>query len=436
MEVSTAPRSTGPAYTTSGYIVIDRRYGDSKTDLWSVIAHEIFHVLQDAHNVGGRLAGGSWHWFTEASAKWAQQSFVPDARPGWTYPRFQQFQGALVGLTSTESENPYRSFVWPYFIEQKAGYRKVGDIWRAMEGKVGWEQLNVAMTGVFSFEEHYKDFAVQALNSRLLPGDPAAPLLQVPDERFPQWSPQASSSALDEAKEFLLGSIEVPFSTSVTVPALAMRYFVFQPSGASKVTIDLSEIAPAQALDAEALVLIKDKGWERRHLSDGKTTFCLDRREDDLQRAILVLANHSWAPAEALAGTLTIDPDPKPCSEGTWIMDLINLEADEAYAGHYEGEGEVTCSKHAGKWLVSWSDPHARLHTPDDFSVEPSGLGVGIQGQTYAGEANWNMIGRFVTYQVDEAALPLTFSIVGDTGPPGIRIEIKGTCIFGGDFPY
>jgi hypothetical protein len=322
MAVATTPfsASSGP-YTSSAYIVIDRAYGDSKTDIWSLIAHEMFHVLQDAHNLGGRLEGGKYHWFTEASAKWSSQYFVPDARPKWTYPRFAQFQTASVGLTSTEAGNPYASFVWPYFMEHKAKWTSIGDTWRAIDGKVGWEAINAAMAGVFSFEKNYKDFAVQALNTRLNPGDPAAPEMQVPDARFPPYAPELASSPADDKKQLVLGRLGAhaegdPVVIPVKVLPLAMRYHIFGVAeDVKKLVVDFSGVQPSHALDVEALLRIHDKGWERRALSDGKTTFCRDRPADNVDAVILVIANHSWADAETLSGSYKLLPTAKPCDE-------------------------------------------------------------------------------------------------------------------------
>jgi hypothetical protein len=316
---STAPYDKMPAYTSSAYIVLDRAYGDSKTDLWDLIAHEMFHALEDAHNVGGRIDGGRSHWFTEAAATWAEQYFVPDARPKWTYPRFSRFQTAVVGLTSVESRNQYDSFAWPYFMEQKAKYTSIGDAWRAIDGKVGWEAINSAMAGVFSFEEHYKDFAVQALNTRLDPGDPAAPKMQVPDANFPQTAPEAANSRTEDKKMVGLGVLGPqaegdPLIMPVKVPPLAMRYHVFGVADpVKKLVVDFTGVQPSHALDVEALLFIHNKGWERRSLSDGKTTFCRDNAKDDVDGVILVIANHSWADAETLTGSYTLLPSDKPC---------------------------------------------------------------------------------------------------------------------------
>jgi hypothetical protein len=291
-------------------------------------------------------------------------------------------------------------------MEQKAQWTSIGDAWRAIEGLVGWEAINAAMAGVFSFEKNYKDFAVQAFNYRLNPGDPAAPEMQVPDAKFPPYLPELALSRTDDKKQVTFGRVSLEgggVTVQVKVPALAMRYHVFGVAdNVKKLEVDFTGVQPSQAMDVEALLHIQTKGWERRALSDGKTTFCRDRPAENVDGAILVIANHSWAAAEILTGSYKLLPSDKPCEENKdlHLGGLITWNASSpgrfGYPENTSGSAHVVLHVVTHSLLVAerdeqndhstykyeYSSDDERCSSSSESGTLESGGGVGEVGAT------------------------------------------------------
>jgi hypothetical protein len=133
-----------------------------------------------------------------------------------------------------------------------------------------------------------------------------------------------------------------PIEVPQWLDSLDHFYREYLPEDAVKqLTVDFSGIAAASDLDVEALIRRTDGSWERRALPDGKTTFCLDPTGDDLDRLILVLANHS--PTREVDGTFTLRPLADPCAlwEGTMSESMRWNKAKSV------GEWKATFS---GRW--------------------------------------------------------------------------------------
>jgi hypothetical protein len=240
-----------------------------------------------------------------------------------------------------------------------------------------------------------------------------------------------------------------PYELTVSVAPLAARYYVMGvDDDIAKLVFDFTGVQPSQALDVEGLVYIRDKGWERRAFSDGKTTVCRDRPDEIIDAAVLVVADHSWVPAENLTGSYDITTTDKPCAAGTYKMDLTSTapEAKKFRAGHYEGSGDIECVNALGEWLVNgeFDDKNG----PSDFDISDEhqvGGGGSIHvdfldiGNGYpSGPGNtdpWFIIeptpayNAAVTMTVDTTnypAQPATFKALGTE--EGMSIAIEGTC--------
>ena len=74
------------------------------------------------------------------------------------------------------------------------------------------------------------------------------------------------------------------------IPALGIRYreLTLTPE-VRRLVVDGSGLRNGDDLDIEALVHVKEAGWERRSLDDGETTFCRDLPPDDLDRIMAIL---------------------------------------------------------------------------------------------------------------------------------------------------
>ena len=104
----------------------------------------------------------------------------------------QRLRGHPVGLTTVDGYNEYRDFVWPYFLDQQVSPQAIAQAWKAFEGKVGWQAFNDALNGVYSFKDHFKDFALTAWNTAMPGGgtpDLIMPKFQDLNSSVPKTSP-------------------------------------------------------------------------------------------------------------------------------------------------------------------------------------------------------------------------------------------------------
>jgi hypothetical protein len=305
------------AQASSSYLIVNPLATGSAAGYESTIAHELFHSLQFAHNSTGVILGNQHFWFLEASAKWSEHWFVPAGRTDQVHPWFDTFQDSGLGLSDNSGNNEYASYPWPMFMQQEAASHElsIAEAWTALEGKKGFPELQAAVDGRLPFREHFRDFAVRSWNEELLPGDPLAPRFQAVDPSLPDFLPgdarigmEGTFDAIDPAAD--------PIVIHPSIPSLRPEYEVLGVGERVKrITIDTSGLDPPDAVDVDALLEIKSKGWERRELEPGETHLCLDHEKDDVLQLILVVSNHDPDPATVVGGELTIRPLASSCGD-------------------------------------------------------------------------------------------------------------------------
>lgn len=164
-----APWDVIKGTVSSGFVVALRPESLPKGDSFkSVLAHEFFHVLQWAHNT--TLSCPDF-WFRNASAKWAEWYFVPEAAGRMVYPWFRDFFQAKPEVSLTDSQNRESSadWAWPLFMQQQAGGSPdpIALAWKAMEGEEGCTALNADISLEDSFDRDFGPFAVENFDYRL-----------------------------------------------------------------------------------------------------------------------------------------------------------------------------------------------------------------------------------------------------------------------------
>ena len=301
----------GPAGAkrSSGYMVI--RPSLSGSLLKATIIHELFHVLQFAHNTFGsmdcpiaRLSVGcssldqETHWFVEASAAWSEHEFAVDVRPAESGPweNWNSFRQTAKGLSMTDGHNEYWSYMWPLFMEQEWDAEIIGDTWRNLRAKVGWWEFQRTVDAQLSFEQRFDDFAVRVLNEELTPGDPINPRFRAPrlDPAFPLTTPLDPRliEAVEEDLELPLNAPSTTYNYTITMNSLWSVYVPIElPPAAGIMRFEFAAFAPQ--IEVDALVQI-DGVWERQELPTGETEWCLDN--DKIEDAILVFSNHDQTP--------------------------------------------------------------------------------------------------------------------------------------------
>jgi len=355
---SAAPYSGGPASTASGYILIYRGYTD-RTDQRSILEHEMFHVLEYAHNYAGiHSGGGKAFWMTEASANWSEEAFVADGRPKWIYPFEGDYQNTKLGLTDTSGSNAYASFMWPYFMEQQQGQQAVANAWDAFRGLTSYDDMNTALSGIVSFQGQFKEFALHAWNSKDYIGsgypDLISPLFQALDPSMPTDSPGANSKRAFQKVTGAAGPQGNQYAIPEAIPVLAERYQeVDVDDSVQQLVVDFGGLEPSSPLDVIALLHYRDGHWERKDLPPSKTTLC--RSDYDITQILFVLADHSFSSDGAVSGQWTMQALTDPCMPTSYKLDLTNIApSDRPDAGHYEGPAPIECDWLSNYWHVSF----------------------------------------------------------------------------------
>jgi hypothetical protein len=368
------------AQASSGYIVINTA-NVSGIQLRSTLAHEFFHVLQNAHNNSGLWLDPGLFWFIEASAVWAQDEFVPESAATKGYQRFSNdFQTTGAPLWFTDGRNEYASFAWPLFMQQELGRPAVANAWKGFEGKSGYDSLTAVLDGLLSFKDHVRDFAVRVWNQDMEPGDPVAPRFQVLDQKFPTSKPGGARASLGQ-------TITTAAKTyDGYLQPLWSYYFEFKTAADVKaITFDFTGMSVAEELDVELLLKIKGTWQRQRATMGGDEKFC------DATEAVVVIANHTTAQVGPTQSSFVVQGDANACNaKGTWT---VNLSGPRSGAGTYKGTSYIGCVATPGPGgALQWTAVMQDLNNPissinlgenpsgwDSVSVQaPGGIETGL----------------------------------------------------------
>ena len=317
--------------TASGYVMLstERVY---QPDYQLTVIHELFHILQYAHNYSIR----SW-WFEEASATWASFHFnrtaqvdPPDNRR-FHDERFGGFQSSSAGLLSLVDSHDYQSYIWPFFMEHKRGGPSIiGRAWREVKSSTTADQANNVLDSVFSFKDNFREFGLLNLNKPYLPGDPLSEDMRYVslDKAFPdqQHLPSRPKSI---SRPIFVGTQD-SFVPDPVEP-LAVVYFEAKVESAAvkKVVFDLGGVNVA-GIDVAALVKINGT-WESvpRDLNGkGEVKFCLDRPKEKLDEIVFIVSNYQKQAGATVAASLGVKAFAEPCTlvwEGT-VDTTIDVE--------------------------------------------------------------------------------------------------------------
>lgn len=312
--------------TGSGYMLLGRdrlAAAGFKSDF----VHEFFHVLQNRWNVG--RCGAKVNWFVEASAVWAETQFArvtagTEVYDPWFTTGFEENPGA--SLLSSNGNNPYDAFIWPFFMEQHGGGPGIiAKTWQALAGKATCAQMNQAISSVLPFQKYFGDFALENYDAKL-PNIGNKTLLQWPtgfqsmyqqlDNKFPEVLPKESPLKNP--------AINTATPQQVSVADLATQYDQWQTgldNWMLSIEFNFSGITNRQNLDITAIAAEKNKytPTSRPFLVIPVPTnanylrICapVDSPSGDITQGIIVhlaLANHSIASGGKAGGSYTVTP--------------------------------------------------------------------------------------------------------------------------------
>jgi len=327
--------SSGAAQQSSAFVLVGRAGLTDPQEFQGTLAHELFHVMQDAFNESGTADLGRRrnHWFVEASATWAEYAFA--GGNGSLQAAFSGFLGTPYGLKSTEGSNAYWSFPWPLYMEQENGKGAVHRAWAAIEGKA-FPQVTDAIDGVLSFAKSFRGFALRTWDQELNAGSPMDPL-------FP--TAATGPRLLPFKTRAKLGVVLLPTAKGVTprsnLENIQSLYSVYRQFRIDKkvgqVIVDLAGLKPAAAIDADALVKIRGGKWEIRKLKPGRNAWCMDNPGDKFEELVIVLANHAKEDKPTVTGQWTIDSPREPCITYHVTIDWTDFWGSGADGVRFDG---------------------------------------------------------------------------------------------------
>ncbi len=302
--------------TSSAYVMLPT-WRLSEPDYQLTVIHELFHVLQYAHDWKVR----GW-WFREASATWASFHFNrespvdPPDNAGLHAERFGGYQASADGLLSLADDHAYKSYIWPFFMEQKGGGPGlVGEAWKRLTSAADADQANNVLDFLFPFKDNIREFGLHNLNQPYLPGEPlpreqrhvgldkAFPDLTVPGDLKVKFTPIAVGA-------------DASLKHDKPVEPLAVVYFeaTVEDAAVRKVVFDLGGIN-VSGIDLAALVKI-DGNWESQPRDlNGKSElkFCLDRPAEKLEEIVFFVGNYQKQVGATVAASLGVKSFAEPC---------------------------------------------------------------------------------------------------------------------------
>lgn len=302
-----APSTNHGVNTSSGYMLM-RRDGMAQVNTFkATLAHEFFHVLQDAHNyrVHFNQNKEEW-WFTEASANWASINFVPENRKGNHdyFPRFFQTSQRALNLRekvgSADHLLLYASYIWPFFMEMELGQDSIAQAWEKI-ALVGPDQdaADFQLDLTLSFDLNFHRFAVRNLNMLLEQGDPVSPRYVTFDPDFPDGEDPAMPTSYLPAGE--------TYSASEDLPRLKAHYYeiLLDELSVHSVAVRLSL---GSSLDLDILMR-KNGNWTLQNFS-GQTAINLC----DVEKLYIVVSNPAFAIDNHVPYNLEVEAKEDPCS--------------------------------------------------------------------------------------------------------------------------
>jgi hypothetical protein len=358
---------------TSAFLILPRSLIADPGHLKLELIHELFHALEYAHNIDGLETESATYWQVEADAKWAQawlgsqpgQGISGLIRSSIYIPYFvNKFQLRDIPLNEPNTEAGhagYRAFIWPFFAQQETGGPQVvGQIWQALEGVRSFADADAATDRVFSFSDHFADFAFRNLNMDLEPGDPIQPRYKALDGTFTDgYGPGAARK-----KGEVTVSVSPPGQTNDIDEQLApltshYRTVSIDPS-VHQLVLDFSHLQGGDVKPDVVVELTSADGttsWQRRTLSPASTTWCLDDPENRISAFLLILSNASYAADQTVNGTFGLTGR-DTCAQGhgtiTWtyhhyqtpvgpmeddITVVVDVEVKETFPDFFVDDG-------------------------------------------------------------------------------------------------
>jgi hypothetical protein len=373
---------------SSGYMLMDEAKANDAS-FPAVLAHEFFHVLENAHNQKAQFDRVRLHyeenWYTEASAVWAETYFE---RPRaildvYINQAFNFLSHTTLPIDSHGEEGTpewyhgYQDYLWLYFMEQEQGPGAIASAWGgpmfdATNGTDGTKAFEIA----FPFSSHFGDFALRNLDAPSLK-QAIGKTYQVLDSLFPPRQldavppePPRSGSLFVQPQ----AASAAPASTlALSVEHLTANYYdVTFNSEVDQVTFDLTSLASSPHVEANLIVEPLSSSpvptLLRLPLNDPTMKLCDVKK---VERAILVVSNGDMS--KAAAG--------KVLAKGTTDSCSTQLSITSVSPNHVI-DGTSTTVVIKGSGFANLLHPDVILSTPSGGFADINGKNVRLVNDT------------------------------------------------------
>ncbi len=286
----------------------ERLRGDTLTHR---LAHELFHAFQNAFDCNEQK------WWKEATAKWAENYVSPgtnlersnlmavfDRTTHWQKP-----------LTLVDGTHEYGIYLFPLYLSQKFGDKKIGEIWQACEDVDALTAIDGAVRGGGNAMDDgldgcFKEFSLW--NSDLGP-------YQSIYEDAP---PPIILHHYHGERDIRLASDRPLTSEVVSLPSLSARFYRFHNEVNAKATphirFDLGDFVKNKKYSVQAIIDPEGRATEEDWSDRADRCFCINDEEENFDSIALVIASSKRnGPASATDfPALVVEVNCDKCFEG------------------------------------------------------------------------------------------------------------------------
>lgn len=290
--VDKLPKAKGIGHTTSAGVgcgnkraTIEMVNSLDDKDAEDVLAHEFFHVLQFALDVGC----ADTIWWRESTALWAEDFVYPDDN------REHQFANAYLkdmdkpldpadDDCSCEEEREYGSYLFPFFIARTFSPHLVAEIWHKAQDESILDAIDDVLPG--GLDQQWPEFALDAWNAK-------------PRDDFQNWD------GLDDGVSKVYGDPDkLKAGDDLGLPTgdlkhMSAKYFSYEVADGVR-TVALQNGAPYFQLGGDknkhagvhAIVELDDGSLEVKNWSNEiGPNYCLDLSGQHVKKLTLVYTN-------------------------------------------------------------------------------------------------------------------------------------------------
>lgn len=328
---------------TPVYILINsaRPIGSAtQKGILQTVVHEVMHASQFAYLI--KETCSEYHWWREASAKWAEDYVYPLANSEQPSALHFLKKPELPLEEDSDEKRPYGAYLFPFYLTHKHAPSLVRTIWEQVKDADSLEAIERSIPG--GFEEQWPQFARHTWNR------PPVDDYRTWDNLIPGPATQSLMSDLNGAPDMLL-PLRLQDEASEGVEHLAARYFhiLFSNDDAATVvfyngyTFELSEqqvkldpigpvgttlvasplpAAATQNARVEALVKTTGHDWVVQDWTGrGLVRYCRDAPGEKLEELVLIFSNSEHNDRERVIKPRQLPPTVWVSNIGCWQWD-------------------------------------------------------------------------------------------------------------------